>query len=68
LPSTSNSITGGAATQHFARGGLSAAPFSSSISVSGGGSAHVVARSSAMRRPAEDPVVRQGLGQAASTA
>src|SRR6202035_2625566 len=35
LPSLSNSSTGGAETQHFERGGLSVAPFSSSVSERG---------------------------------
>ena len=35
LPSASNSSTGGAETQHFERGGFSAAPFSSSVSERG---------------------------------
>jgi hypothetical protein len=35
LPSASNSSTGGAGTQHFERGGLRLAPFSSSVSERG---------------------------------
>jgi hypothetical protein len=35
LPSVSNSSTGGAETQHFERGGVSDAPFSSSVSERG---------------------------------
>ena len=35
LPSLSNSSTGGAGTQHFERGGVNAAPFSSSVSERG---------------------------------
>src|SRR6185312_15455746 len=35
LPSASNSMTDGAGTQHLLRGGLSDAPFSSSVSVRG---------------------------------
>ena len=61
MPSASNSSTGGAEMQHFERGGLSAAPFSSSVSERGRWMTQMwscVVDGDAADL-AEDPVVRQ---------
>src|SRR5713226_2873172 len=62
LPSASNSMTDGAGAQHLLRGGLSVAPFSSSVSERLQHPDMVVRIDGDARHLTEDPVVGQRLG------
>src|SRR6185437_9170103 len=69
FPSWSNSITGGAATQHLVRGGLKDAAFSSSVSVRGRWMTQIWSCASTAT-PAAWPMIQllgSGLGHEAST-
>ena len=70
MPSASNSSTGGAETQHFERGGVSAAPFSSSVSERGRWITQIWPCASTVMPPTWPRIqlFGSGFGQDASTA
>ena len=70
MPSASNSSTGGADTQHFERGGFSAAPFSSSVSERGRWITQIWPCASTVMPPTWPRIqlFGSGFGQDASTA
>src|SRR4030095_6141656 len=70
LPSASNSSTGGADTQHFERGGVRAAPFSSSVSERGRWITQIWPCASTVMPPTWPRIqlFGSGFGQDASTA
>ena len=70
MPSASNSSTGGAETQHFERGGVSAAPFSSSVSERGRWMTQMWSLESTVMPPTWPRIqlFGSGFGQDASTA